>query len=134
MRFLSVLFALTVLFTAPAFAGCEDTVTYNSASGMVELATITRNRVTTDLHHMDIAAYGTFDSSTLQYYISLDGGTTKIPMRNRTRSTVQITSDETAPFEYSWPNSSDNTGFIYYASADPLGASTSISIDFCDNR
>lgn len=134
MRFLSVLFAFTVLFTAPAFAGCESTLTYNSASGMVELSTINRGSRTQDLHHMDIAAYGTFDSSTLQYYISLDGGTTKIPMRNRTRSLIQVTSDETVPFEYSWPNSNDADGFIYYASADPLGGSASLSIDFCDNR
>ena len=108
------------------------TTTTLTADGSVLIAYLRKARVHTQYLGTEYA-YGTFGGGTLSFYLSPDGGTTKIPLTLTPGGTgVALTSDGTVVYTLGTPSTNSTQITLWATLAGSSGAS--ITILHCDNN
>lgn len=127
-----IITAMFMLFSFPAHAGCYDSVSLSSSGSLITVATVERGRKTSDTFYGNLAVTGTFNSATITPKISIDGGTTKIDVRNLSGTVETITEDRIIPMQFGWPNADGS--LIFYASSSGSVSNPDLTATLCDNK
>lgn len=128
--------AAIACLSVPAYAA-RTTSTITTTTGLATIATLTGGEGGTvgNEYSATVTTQGTFNGNTIHFLVSVDGGTTKVPVNDLTGVAYTQTAAGTVDLEYEgWPQEASKS-VIFYASVggDSPGAPT-LTITVDDNR
>lgn len=130
-----LLIAMMCGLSFPAYAERSEPTLITTTTGIDDIVTIQRTRTPDPAGWRgDVVISGTFASNTIHFLVSVDGGTTKVPLDDLTDVAYTKTAEGTVELTWGWPTTSDQSAIIYASvGGDSPGAPT-LTITVDDNR